>query len=262
MNLQVFSNSKFGEVRVAKSNNGEALFCLADVCNALGIINHNNVKTRLNPKGIHTVDTPTNGGLQPMVYVDEGNIYKTTFQSRKPEAEAFQDWLCYDVAPSIRKHGVYATESFVEKAISDPDAMISVLTELKSERQQRQLAESKAALQEEINLHNMPRVRFAQAVETSSRSCLMAELAKIITQNGYEIGQNRLFKWMRSNGYLGKTGEHHNMPTQRAMETGLFEIKKTSITKPDGTVLVSTTPKVTGKGQVYFVNKFSKALED
>ena len=98
-------------------------------------------------------------------------------------------------------------------------------------------------------------------METSTRSCLVAELAKIITQNGYEIGQNRLFKWMRSQGYLGKQGEYYNLPTQRAMELGLFEVKKTSISKPDGTVLVTTTPKVTGKGQVYFVNKLLKGQE-
>lgn len=113
--------------------------------------------------------------------------------------------------------------------------------------------------QKELQLQaQAPKVRFAEAVETSTRSCLVAELAKIITQNGYEIGQNRLFKWMRSQGYLGKQGEYYNLPTQRAMELGLFEVKKTSISKPDGTVLVTTTPKVTGKGQVYFVNKLLK----
>ena len=116
--------------------------------------------------------------------------------------------------------------------------------------------------QKELQLQaQAPRVRFAEAVETSTRSCLVAELAKIITQNGYEIGQNRLFKWLRSQGYLGKQGEYYNLPTQRAMELGLFEVKKTSISKPDGTVLVTTTPKVTGKGQVYFVNKLLKGQE-
>lgn len=116
--------------------------------------------------------------------------------------------------------------------------------------------------QKELQLQaQAPKVRFAEAVETSTHSCLVAELAKIITQNGYEIGQNRLFKWMRSQGYLGKQGEYYNLPTQRAMELGLFEVKKTSISKPDGTVLVSTTPKVTGKGQVYFVNKLLKGQE-
>lgn len=103
-----------------------------------------------------------------------------------------------------------------------------------------------------------PKVLFATAVETSERSCLIAELAKIISQNGVDIGQNRLFEWMRKNGYLCNAGEYYNQPTQRAMSIGLFEIKKTTITKPDGTILVNTTPKVTGKGQIYFINKFLK----
>ncbi|HOR78880.1 MAG TPA: phage regulatory protein/antirepressor Ant [Anaerolineaceae bacterium] len=116
--------------------------------------------------------------------------------------------------------------------------------------------------QKELQLQaQAPKVRFAEAVETSTRSCLVAELAKIITQNGYEIGQNRLFKWLRINGYLGRYGDYYNFPTQRAMEMGLFEVKKTSISKPDGTVLVNNTPKVTGKGQVYFVNKLLKGQE-
>lgn len=103
---------------------------------------------------------------------------------------------------------------------------------------------------------NRPKVLFAEAVETSQRSCLIGELAKILNQNGIEIGQNRLFQWLRDNGYLCKTGENYNLPTQRAMEMNLFEIKKTTINKPDGTILVKTTTKVTGKGQIYFINKF------
>lgn len=118
-------------------------------------------------------------------------------------------------------------------------------------RQAEELENKERQLQEQ-----KPRVMFAKAVETSQRSCLIAELAKIITQNGVEMGQNRLFKWMRANSFLGSKGEYYNLPTQTAMDMGLFEIKKTSITKPDGTVLVTTTPKVTGKGQIYFVNRF------
>lgn len=261
MSLQIFKSNQFGEVRVAKIESNEPYFCLADLCRILDLRTAD-VRQRLSDDVVSTHPIPDKlGRTQQANFVNEEGLYDVVLDSRKPEAKAFRKWVTSEVLPTIRKHGVYATESFVEKAISDPDAMISVLTELKSERQQRQLAESKAALQEEINLHNMPRVRFAEAVETSTRSCLVAELAKIVTQNGYEIGQNRLFKWLRGQGYLGKTGEHHNMPTQRAMEMGLFEVKKTTITKPDGTVLVSTTPKVTGKGQVYFVNKLLKGLE-
>lgn len=114
--------------------------------------------------------------------------------------------------------------------------------------------------QKQIIQEQAPKVLFADAVSTSSRSCLIGELAKIITQNGYEIGQNRLFSWLRTNGYLGINGEYRNIPNQRYVEQGLFEIKKTTINKPDGTILVTTTPKVTGKGQIYFVNKFLKVL--
>ncbi len=119
-------------------------------------------------------------------------------------------------------------------------------------------AEQQARIEEQQKMieANRPKVLFAEAVETSQRSCLIGELAKILKQNGIEIGQNRLFRWLRNNGYLCKTGENYNLPTQRAMDMGLFEIKKTSINKPDGTILVTTTPKVTGKGQIYFVNKF------
>lgn len=119
-------------------------------------------------------------------------------------------------------------------------------------------AEQQARIEEQQKMieANRPKVLFAEAVETSQRSCLIGELAKILKQNGIEIGQNRLFRWLRNNGYLCKTGENYNLPTQRAMDMGLFEIKKTTINKPDGTILVTTTSKITGKGQIYFVNKF------
>ena len=133
--------------------------------------------------------------------------------------------------------------------IENPDFAIQLLQNLKEERTRRLAieAEREAARPKEL---------FADAVATSDRSCLVAELAKILQQNGVNIGQNRLFEWLRTNGYLCSKGEYYNQPTQRAMEMGLFEVKKTAINKPDGSVLVSCTTKVTGKGQVYFVNKF------
>lgn len=127
----------------------------------------------------------------------------------------------------------------------------------------RQLAEKveESEKQKQLIAEQAPKVLFADAVATSNKSCLVGELAKILRQNGVKIGQNRLFKWLRKNGYLCQSGERHNQPTQRAMEMELFEVKKTTINKPDGSILVSTTTKVTGKGQVYFVNKFLKELE-
>lgn len=259
--IKIFSNPVFGNISEIEINN-EPMFIGSEIASILGYSNPQKaVRDHIDEDDKQAERIVLSGQTREVVLINESGLYSLVLRSQLPTAKQFKNWVTKEVLPTIRKHGVYATESFVEKAISDPDAMIIVLTELKVERQQRLVAESKAALQEEINLHNMPRVRFAQAVETSSQSCLVAELAKIITQNGFEIGQNRLFSWMRSNGYMGKTGEHHNIPTQTAMGMGLFEIKKTSITKPDGTVLVSTTPKVTGKGQVYFVNKFKKGLE-
>lgn len=119
-------------------------------------------------------------------------------------------------------------------------------------------AEQQARIEEQQKMieANRPKVLFAEAVETSQRSYLIGELAKILNQNGIKIGQNRLFQLLRDEGYLCKTGENYNLPTQRAMEMNLFEIKKTIINKPDGTILVKTTTKVTGKGQIYFINKF------
>lgn len=130
--------------------------------------------------------------------------------------------------------------------------LIRLATNLKEERAKRIEAENTIKQQQ-------PKVLFADAVATSERSCLVAELAKILQQNGVNIGQNRLFGWLRDNGYLCSKGEYYNQPTQRAMELGLFEVKKTAINKPDGSVLVSCTTKITGKGQVYFVNKFLNA---
>jgi len=173
-------------------------------------------------------------------------------RSDKPQAEPFQDWVCGEVLPSIRKHGAYMTNDTLEKALTSPDFLIQLATNLKEEQQKRIEAEQKIR-------SDAPKVLFADAVSTSRRSCLIAELAKILQQNGIKIGQNRLFEWLRKNGYLCQKGQYYNQPSQKSMELGLFEIKQTTINKPDGSVLVSTTTKVTGKGQIYFVDKFLNA---
>lgn len=177
-------------------------------------------------------------------------------KSKLPDAEKFQDWVCDEVLPSIRKHGAYMTQETLKKALTSPDFLIQLATNLKEEKQKRIEAEQKAEIAEQKFQKDAPKVLFADAVSTSQRSCLVAELAKILQQNGVNIGQNRLFSWMRENGYLCQKGDYYNQPTQKAMKLGLFELKKTSITKPDGSVLVTTTTKVTGKGQIYFVDKF------
>lgn len=244
--VSIFRNESFGEVRVSGTSE-EPIFCLADICRVLDIKNVSDCKSRLDPKGIVLTDTPTNGGIQQLVFINEKNLYKVIMRSDKPQAEPFQDWVCGEVLPSIRKSGSYSVQILSRKELAQ------MVIEAEEEKERLQLEVKK---RDEQIAEDAPRVLFSKAVETAKRSCLIAELAKILQQNGVSIGQNRLFRWMRENGYLCSKGQYYNQPTQKAMQLGLFEIKKTTINKPDGSVLVSTTTKCSGKGQVYFVNKF------
>ena len=254
--IQIFQNEQFGKVRIAMNENEEPLFCLADVCSVIGIANARNVKSRLDLEDVCQIDTLTEGGKQQVTFVTESGLYDVIIRSDSEKAKPFRKWVTSEVLPSIRKHGAYMTQETLEKALASPDFLIQLATNLKEEKRKRIDAEQKAEIAEQTIKTNAPKVLFADAVSTSQRSCLVAELAKILQQNGVNIGQNRLFAWMRENGYLCSKGQYHNQPTQKAMDLGLFELKKTTINKPDGSILVSTTTKVTGKGQVYFVNKF------
>ena len=170
--------------------------------------------------------------------------------SKLPGAKQFKRWITSEVIPSIRKHGGYLTPDKLEEVLLKPDTLIQLAQNLKAEQEKRKALEVKMEEQK-------PKVLFAESVEAAKTSILIGELAKLLKQNGINIGQNRLFEWLRNNGYLIKRqGSDYNMPTQRAMEMGLFEIKETTITHSDGHIHVSKTPKVTGKGQVYFVNLF------
>lgn len=270
--VKIFENAQFGQIRTSVMENGEPLFCLADVCKALDLNGGaRNVKSRLSPKGVVSINTPTNGGIQQLNFITEPNLYKCIFQSRKKETEQFQDWVCGEVLPSIRKSGGY----IVARQDETPEQIMAralMLAKDTIDRQQAALqkAESKNYLlqcqndaltsmnegQQRRIKSLMPGATFAKAVETSEHSILVGELARIIKQNGVETGQNRLFQWLRAKGYLCKVGEAYNQPTQKALQMGLFEIKKTVIQKPRGDTFVTTTTKMTGKGQVYFVNKF------
>lgn len=246
--IQIFSNPQFGEIRTAIGENGEPMFCLADVAKALGYSRPADaVSTHC--KGVSILPTPTNGGVQQIKFGKEGDVYRLVMKSKLPEAGAFQDWVCDEVLPSIRKHGIYATPQTIDNLLADPDNAIKVFQTLKEERQLRQIAEAKIEA-------DAPKVLFADAVVGSKSTCLIGELAKIISQNGYPIGQNRLFQWLRENGYLGKHGERYNIPNQQYVEMGLFELKKGVRSGNDGVMKVTMTTKVTGKGQQYFINKF------
>lgn len=249
--LRVFENSEFGRVRTIDQN-GEPWFVAADVCRALDVGNSRQALTRLDEdeKGVISNDTP--GGNQEMSIVNEPGLYSLVLGSRKPEAKAFKRWITHEVIPAIRKHGAYATPEMVEKMLGDPDVMIRTLTALKEERQK---VEKLAAKVEE----DKPKVLFADSVSASKQCILVGELAKLLRQNGVNVGQTRMFERLRNEGYLHKGGNQKNMPTQRSMELGLFEIVERPIINPDGSVRVTRTPKVTGKGQVYFINKYRNA---
>lgn len=254
--MQIFKNKAFGEVRVAEVN-GEPIFCASDVCKALGFTNGRKaVADHVDEGDVTKRDTPTTSGVQSMTYVNESGLYALIFGSKLPQAKQFKNWVTSEVLPSIRKHGVYMTEQVQERALQDPDFLIRLATNLKEEKEKRRLAESELALEKEINNTNAPKVNFANAIVGCRSSCLIGELAKVLTQNGFTIGQNRLFEWLRSHGYLGTKGERYNVPNQKYVEQGLFEIKKGVRSGNDGVVHTTLTCKCTGKGQMYFINKF------
>lgn len=246
-NLQTW-NYENSEIRTVEKD-GEPWWVLADVCKVLEISNSRNVSSRLetDEKGVTLVDTL--GGTQQMTVINESGLYAVILRSDKPQAKPFRKWVTNEVLPSIRKHGAYMTDQTLEQALTSPDFLIQLATQLKEEKEQRKQLEVKVE-------QDRPKVLFAESVSASKTSILVGELAKILKQNGVDTGQTRLFAWMRENGYLIKRrGNDYNMPTQRAMEMKLFEVKETSVTHSDGHISVNKTPKVTGKGQVYFVNK-------
>lgn len=246
--LKIFNNPDFGELR-AVTIDGEPWFVGKDVALVLGYKNTRQaLATNVDDedRGVHSLDTPS--GKQEMTVINESGLYSLVLSSKLPTAKKFKRWVTSDVLPSIRKHGMYATTETVENMLADPDTAIRLLNEIKAEREKR------AELEAEREA-NRPKVIFADSVAASKTSILVGELAKLLKQNGVPVGQNRLFGWMRENGFLiRRKGSDFNMPTQRAMEMGLFEIKETSITHADGHTSINKTPKVTGKGQQYFVN--------
>lgn len=184
-------------------------------------------------------------------YIPENIFYRLAMKAKNAAAEAFQAKVADEIIPSIRKHGAYMNEQTLEQALTSPDFLIRLAQELKSEKEARQRLEKQAA-------EDAPKVLFAKMVETAETSILIGDLAKFLKQNGINTGQNRLFEWMRGHGYLVKNGASRNMPTQRAMEMGLFEVKESTTANPDGTIRLHRTTKVTGKGQVYFMKRFSE----
>lgn len=242
--IKIFENQEFGKVRTALLND-EPMFCLGDVCKALGIAQASKVKERLSEKGVHSIPTLTAGGEQRLLYINESNLYKAIFHSRKESAERFTDWVTSEVLPSIRQTGGYQMTMPQGKEL----LALAVLEAQKTiEAQNKDIERMK------------PKEIFADAVSASHTTILIGELAKLLRQNGIDIGAKRLFAWMRDNGYLVKRqGTDYNTPTQKSVDLGVLTTKETTVLHSDGSTKIVKTAKVTGKGQQYFINKFLKA---
>lgn len=242
--LQTFDNPQFGTVRTFNDTDGSPWFIAKDVCDALEI-RTDTVRSILDDDEVSTVNPNTigvAGGHDPLV-VSEAGMYSLVLKSRKPEAKAFKRWITHEVIPSIRRDGGYMVaasdetpEQTMARALKIADAALS--------RKQARIDELE------------PKALFADAVAASDGTCLVGELAKMLRQNGVQVGQNRLFEALRRDGLLGKAGSNRNVPTQRAMEMGLFRIKETAITHADGHVTVNRTPKITGKGQRVLLHRY------
>ncbi|MCM1276029.1 MAG: phage antirepressor [Lachnospiraceae bacterium] len=234
--------------------NSEPWFVLKDVCEVLGISKYRDVAARLDEDERGSFKVDTLGGAQEMTVINESGLYNVILRSDKPEAKPFRKWVTAEVLPSIRKHGAYMTDKTLEQALTSPDFLIKLATELKTEREKR------AALETKVE-QDKPKVLFADAVECSKTSILIGDLAKLLRQNGVDIGQKRLFEKLRDEGYLMKFGSSKNMPTQRAMDMGLFEVKESTVNNPDGSVRITKTTKISGKGQRYFITKYLGAKQ-
>lgn len=247
--LKVFENPEFGNIRVLTIKN-EPYFVGKDVASVLGYKDTSDaLKKHVDSDDKLTRRFADSGQNREMYIINESGLYSLILSSKLPTAKKFKRWVTSEVLPAIRKHGAYLTEQKVEEILTNPDTIIKLATQLKEEREARKQAEA-------LNEANRPKVIFAEAVSTSKDGILVGMLAKLLHQNGVKIGQNRLFQWLRDKGYLMKRGVDKNMPTQRSKELGLFDVKERVVGNPDGSIRLTRTPVVTGKGQVYFVQKF------
>ena len=253
--IQVFNSEQFGEVRTAGTAQ-EPIFCAADICRALGYSNGRKaISDHCDEGDVTKRDTPTSSGVQSMTFVNESGMYSLIFGSKLESAKQFKKWVTSDVLPSIRKHGMYATEATVESMLNDPENAILMLQAYQRERKERLAAQEQVEKLEAQAIEDKPKIIYADAVQGSTSSCLIGELAKMIAQNGYPIGEKRLFQWLRDNHYLCAYGERFNQPYQQYIEQGLFTMKQ-NVFSVDGEMRTRNTTKVTGKGQIYFINKF------
>ena len=247
--IQVFNNPEFGEIRTVEINN-EPWFVGKDIAVALGYKDTvNAIKAHVDDEDKAGWQITTQFGTKETTVISESGLYALVLSSKLPTAKKFKRWVTSEVLPSIRKNGAYMTPETLEKMVLTPDFGIRLLTELKAEQDKRKALEATVEEQK-------PHVLFSNAVSASKTTILIGALAKLLKQNGINIGQNRLFEWLRQNGFLIKHGDNRNMPTQKAMEMGLFEVKESCHLNSNGCNVITKTTVVTGKGQCYFINRF------
>ena len=243
--LKIFKNSEFGEIRTVEIG-GEPWFMSKDMADILGYTNTAKaIRDHVDDEDKLTERIVLSGQNREVIFINESGLYSLILSSKLPNAKAFKRWVTSEVLPSIRKHGLYAKEELLD----NPDIAIAAFKALKEEREARKALEAE-------NKQMKPLALFAKSVSASDTSILIGDLAKLLKQNGYDTGQKRLFEELRQRSFLMKAGSSKNLLTQKAMELGLFEVKESTINNPDGSVRVTKTTKVTGKGQVYFVNLF------
>ena len=251
--IQVFNNTEFGEIRTAEIE-GKPYFMATDIAKALGYSRPNDaISAHCRATVKHS--TPISGKMQEVNFIPEGDVYRLIARSKLPQAEKFEKWVFDEVLPSIRKTGGYIAG---QEHMTDDELLANAILVA-----QKKIAERDKVIQAQNDTITelKPKAVFADAVSSSKTSILIGDMAKLLRQNGIEIGQKRLFDWLRNNGYLIKRkGSDWNMPTQRSVEMGLFEIKESTHLDGNGCNITTKTSKVTGKGQVYFINKFLKAI--
>ena len=248
--LQIFKNTEFGEIRTMTIDN-EPWFVGKDVASILGYVDTSDaLKKHVDTEDKLTRRFADSGQNREMYVINESGLYSLILSSKLPKAKEFKRWVTSEVLPAIRKHGAYMTEQTLEQALTSPDFLIKLATELKTERAKR------AELEAE-NADMKPHAILGKAITTANTSILIGDFAKILRQNGVNIGAKRLFQWLREHGYLiRRKGSDWNMPTQKSMELKLFEIKESVHIDGNGCNIIARTPKITGRGQSYFVNKF------
>lgn len=247
--LQIFTNKAFGSVRVVEQD-GQPWFVARDVCDCLGLANITEALRALDEDELTSEILKSAMQGREMRLISESGLYSLIFRSSKPEARAFSKWVRAEVLPAIRKHGAYLTPDTIERVLEDPDTIIRLAMSLKDERARRAVLESQAE-------RDRPKVVFADSIAVAQTSILVGEMAKLITQGtSHTIGQNRLFNWLKCNKYLHKHGSQRHMPTQYSIERGLFEIKEGTRVGSSGESHITKTTKITGKGQIYFMNLF------